>query len=134
MAYFEDLSPYAYGRAEPDQFILNIGWLSYENTYQTGTVDKKKLDKLRILVSEPINLSRGLYECEFCPPSIYEKVDGHFVGKKTRSCPSGNGEIRVKGKNGIIYVAPTLITHYIEEHNYLPPEEFLNAIYCETQA
>ena len=128
MAYFKDLTPYTYGRAEPDENILNIGWLSREHDYQTGAVDKDILDKLKKLVAKPVNLFRGLHECEFCPPSIYDNNEGVFSGKRIRGCPSGNGEIRLKGKNGIIYVAPTLIIHYIEVHNYLPPSEFINAI------
>jgi hypothetical protein len=29
---------------------------------------------------------------------------------------------------GLIFAAPILITHYIEEHGYLPPAEFLKAV------
>jgi hypothetical protein len=39
----------------------------------------------------------------------------------------GNGEIRVPGANGLVYAAPTLICHYIDEHEYGPPEDFLHA-------
>ncbi len=134
MAYFEDLTPYTYHRSEADKNVLNIGWLSNENSYPTGTVDEEILDKLKILVTEPVNLFRGVHDCEFCPPRIYEKIEGQFVGRTVLSCPNGNGEIRVKSKNGIIYVAPTLIAHYIEAHNYFPPEAFLNAISCQTKA
>jgi hypothetical protein len=38
-----------------------------------------------------------------------------------------NGEIRVPGDD-VIYAAPLLIVHYIEEHGYLPPAEFLKAL------
>lgn len=39
----------------------------------------------------------------------------------------GNGEIRV-GSDGITYAAPVLIVHYIKDHGYLPPAQFLEAI------
>jgi hypothetical protein len=28
----------------------------------------------------------------------------------------------------VIFAAPVLIVHYIEEHNYLPPAQFLEAV------
>jgi hypothetical protein len=40
----------------------------------------------------------------------------------------GDAEIRVGGENGIVYAAPTLICHYIHEHGYRPPDEFLAAV------
>lgn len=40
----------------------------------------------------------------------------------------GNGEIQVTGKGATIYVAPTMILHYIAEHHYLPPDEFIKAL------
>ena len=128
MAYFEDLTPYIYNQTEADERILNIGWLSQENSFPTGKVDKATLHELAKLVEKPLNLFRGFHDCEFCPPRIYEAVEGQFVGRTIRDCPNGSGEIRVKGKSGLIYVAPTLITHYIETHHYLPPDEFLNAV------
>ena len=40
----------------------------------------------------------------------------------------GNGEIRVAGSAGVVYVAPVLVAHYVEVHNYCPPEEFIVAV------
>jgi hypothetical protein len=40
---------------------------------------------------------------------------------------TGNGEIRVTAMNGITYVAPVLILHYVVAHGYLPPREFVHA-------
>jgi hypothetical protein len=39
----------------------------------------------------------------------------------------GSAEIRVFGPNGAIYAAPTLIYHYVAEHHYKPPAEFVHA-------
>jgi hypothetical protein len=41
---------------------------------------------------------------------------------------TGNGEIRVRAANGITYVAPVLVLHYVVEHGYLPPQEFIEAV------
>jgi hypothetical protein len=39
----------------------------------------------------------------------------------------GTAEIRVFGPMGAIYAAPTLIYHYVAEHHYKPPAEFVHA-------
>jgi hypothetical protein len=38
-----------------------------------------------------------------------------------------NGEIRVCHE-GVIFASPVLIAHYIEEHGYQPPIQFLRAV------
>lgn len=40
----------------------------------------------------------------------------------------GSAEIRVKAKDGRIYAAPNLIYHYVAEHDYDPPKEFIEAL------
>lgn len=41
----------------------------------------------------------------------------------------GNGEIWVQAHaDPITYVAPTLLVHYVEWHEYSPPEDFINAL------
>jgi hypothetical protein len=40
---------------------------------------------------------------------------------------SSNGEVRVVC-GGVMFAAPVLIVHYIGEHCYLPPAQFLKAI------
>ncbi|MBQ3665050.1 MAG: hypothetical protein II919_02960 [Lachnospiraceae bacterium] len=32
------------------------------------------------------------------------------------------------GKNGLVYAAPDLVIHYIINHQYLPPKEFIDAV------
>jgi hypothetical protein len=40
----------------------------------------------------------------------------------------GSGEFRITSSNGATFVAPDLIVHYIADHAYLPPQEFLEAV------
>src|SRR5262249_8758090 len=51
----------------------------------------------------------GYHECEFCG--------------KARS----SSEFEVPGL-GVVYCAPDMITHYVEEHEYRPPQEFIDAV------
>jgi hypothetical protein len=40
----------------------------------------------------------------------------------------GTAEIRVASDDGICFAAPTLIYHYVAEHGYRPPEQFVEAV------
>jgi len=40
----------------------------------------------------------------------------------------GSAEIEIKDPSGQLYVVPDLIYHYITEHQYLPPPEFVRAV------
>ena len=39
----------------------------------------------------------------------------------------GTAEIRVVGAKGV-YASPTLISHYVAEHHYAPPADFLHGV------
>lgn len=116
MSYFPELSPYTYYRFREDEgkVIKNVGWL--ESGKPVPTVDEYRPLReplVRKLARIPIiNHMRGFHNCDLC-------AGGRGV--------SGNGEIRVEHK-GVIYAAPALIHHYITEHGYYPPEEFIIAV------
>ena len=82
---------------------------------------EKLLDKcLRNTVCQ----TRGYHRCPFCEnPGFGIKVE--YQGNLLTL---GSAEIRVQGVDGTRYPAPGLICHYIKEHNYLPPQEFIDAV------
>jgi hypothetical protein len=126
--FFADLTPYQYGYEMPRTNILNVGWLARGHVFPVGVVSEAFARALRHLIKSPENLYRGYHSCEFCPePPIVVSS----TGLRTRSPPGeteGNGEIRVAGSNGIVYVAPVLVAHYVEVHKYRPPDEFIQAV------
>lgn len=124
--YFEDLSPYEYGRRAPNPAIVNIGWLSGDHAYQTGDVPPELLEAVRRLVASPVNLYRGVHTCEFCP-SPARTPNGAPQWPPVPGT-TGNGEIRIRGREGRTYVAPVLVLHYIEAHRYRPPDVFIAAV------
>ena len=128
MPFYEDLSVFEYHDIDFNGQVLNVGWLSASKPFRTGGIDLRAKKVIQELVRYPINLFRGSHYCEFCPPPIKEKIEGVFDYKIIRDCPKGNGEIHVLGVKGVMYVAPTLIFHYIDAHNYMPPKEFLDAV------
>ena len=82
------------------------------------------IEKLKQLATRPTELYRGFHVCELCshPKGLSPEQDWEW-GKSRAS----NGEIRVI-LGSTTYAAPLLIVHYIQEHGYLPPEEFLRAV------
>lgn len=113
MAYFEDLTPYTYlgGSA---QNTFNVGWLDSTKRFVTGYTLHKFKDRLRELCEKhTCQQTRGFHVC---------KLSECDRKNNTSSC-----EIRIKGGDKI-YAAPKMIFHYVECHNYRPPDEFVDAV------
>ena len=128
--YYEDLTPYEYrSKNNIDPNVLNVGWLSKDIPFHTRRIETifpdEFLSKLKKLTNMDniVNLCRGSHFCEYCEKQHDE--EGHRVVK---SYQLGNGEIRVNGKDGMVYAAPVLIWHYVALHNYLPPYGFIEAV------
>jgi hypothetical protein len=125
--YYKDLSKYEYleNRNEIEN-ILNVGWLDLVHPFPKGRELSKNF--LSNLLSEciynPVNLTRGFHQCQFCQC----KQLGIPVSLGFKKFRLGSAEIRVKGEDGIIYAAPNLIYHYVKDHHYLPPREFIDAV------
>jgi hypothetical protein len=122
---YADLSPYSYWTAdkEPDSMAdLNVGWLGTTADFDTGPVAPAFLIALR--ARPRTNQTRGLHFCGLCERPASGDLD---------ELPAGSAEIHVKGSDGTVYGAPTLITHYIEAHNYRPPQVFVDAVLSQVR-
>lgn len=110
MAYFPDLTPYAYivSRWTEQPIALNVGWLEHGHEFARGPVPAEFTERLAQLVARPVNRCRGSHTC--------------WCGER-----AGNGEIRVPSAAGV-YAAPVLIAHYVEAHDYRPPQAFIDAV------
>jgi hypothetical protein len=117
MTYFTDLTPYHYGLPEPEPDVLNIGWLDVAYPFSRGLTSSEFREALSRLVERPILLHRGFHVCDFCPRDRRDNYPSR-----------GNGQIRVLGRNGIWYAAPTMVHHYVVAHEYQPPPEFVDAV------
>lgn len=124
MTYFADLSIYTYHGSEfyrPGTEC--VGWLEYGYEFEKETPSESLLDLMWEYCKISVAQLRGIHECQFCPPG-----DWFHVERKGERLLLGTSEIRVFGRDGLIYAAPTLIYHYIATHHYKPPEEFLLAL------
>lgn len=126
MTYFPDLSEYAYlAGSERNARHRNIGWLGKGHRFPRGRVPDAALEKLWKLCLLPPHVTRGFHRCEFCRSPPFGGVAAVWKGRQWKL---GSAEIRVEGTEGIVYFAPNLVLHYITEHQYLPPAEFLAAL------
>lgn len=125
MAYFPDLSPYAYLKGQSDADALNVGWIDAHHTYRRGEVDTTIIEKLlRRCRSGAVNRTRGWHHCPFCAAyPVKMLVDGEEV-------VLGDAEIRVNGPGNTVFAAPTLVCHYMAAHGYRPPDGFLSALHA----
>ncbi len=126
MTYFADLAPFTYlGPCSGD--ARAVGWLEAEHDYLRGDVEPGVITALERLFQhawQPVTTA-GWHDCSLCGrkledgPITREIAGTHeLLGVKNLLVPAGS----------VIYGAPSLIIHYIEDHGYQPPDEFLEAL------
>jgi hypothetical protein len=129
--YYHDLSSYTNMINAREPLVvdapqaLSVGWLETGHSYTQGEITGEFMARLWTLGRAPVNLMRGFHECDFCSDPSFSYLNVH---KGDEELGMGNGEIWVFGDDGKVYVAPTLIYHYITQHRYLPPEPFVRAV------
>ncbi len=125
--HFEDLAlcHYHNGPFDADEWrapLLAIGWLARPNAFPTGHAQPELLAMLESLITAsgvhyPSHGFRGQHDCDICPSGTF----------KRSMAARSHLNIWVPG-DGVIYLAPAMITHYIGDHQYLPPAEFISAV------
>ena len=108
-SYYQDLTPYEYGRKDDS---LNIGWIGNEEDFETGEVSDDFIKKLKEIESDDEhtkNTHKGFHQCELC---------GERLGSRVK-------KINYKGKS---YSFPNKMSHYVIKHSYKPPQEFIDAV------
>ena len=121
MAWFEDGAPCNYFGRELTPCLRAVGWLAKPKPFTTGPLDQRVYDKLQEL-REGRQHARwiwllqfmfiGRHECDFCS------------GPDAAWCSMN---LLIPGR-GFLFVAPDLILHYMEAHDYRPPPEFCQAV------
>jgi YqeY-like protein len=106
--------------------VRAIGWLESKYPFTRGSVPPEFLARLkqfevhaghsRKLLDLPPGL--GDHICDFCPSPTGNVYDPETLGHGYIGIPSGN----------VLFIAPQLLPHYIEKHEYAPPVEFVTAV------
>lgn len=138
-AWAVDVEDYEYARLEqaglesPPPFVRPIGWIGPGRPFRTGSLPGLRIRRLaRVIESAALtqwmpwpDMPTAPRVCELCHPQPPEPMPPcghrhHLVDSFEPNCsvPFGN----------LLFVAPTLITHYVDAHAYRPSDEFLAAV------
>ncbi len=123
MAYYKDLEPCDY--FGPLERLKAVGWLDQEHPYSTGPVSRQFFRRLAGLLVEPWQpfALAGVENCCLCrftggPAEIHFEGTDVSVGSSCIFVPTED----------TVYVAPSMVIHYVDAHNYCPPGEFQEAV------
>ena len=106
--------------------LICIGWLDDNNNFPKGEGASELFSyKLWGFCQHKFNSKRGFHACEYCDLGADSIPSINWEGELLKF---GYSEIRVFSQDGKVYSAPNLIFHYIMEHNYAPPQEFVDAV------
>lgn len=125
MSYYKDLTPYTYHSSGIVDNTLNIGWLDVAFPYSKGKVTKYFINELFEFCRHKLVRMRGFHECNLC---LHQNKSLLVVKHNEETLSLGDSEIRVFAGDGKIYAAPNLIYHYVTEHLYKPPDEFIQVV------
>ena len=120
----KDLTPYT--GCECDQTIgldpLAVGFLSRKHPFNQGATPPEFAKKLLAFChpSKTVCHTHGKRKSPFDGDHIEVELDG-------LTFTLGGAEIRILGEQEI-YAAPDLIYHYVVDHRYQPPDEFVQAV------
>jgi hypothetical protein len=115
MTFFPDMGTITMVAA--GSHVRAIGWLDRDHPFCQGNLPPGFLERLQKFVEKWDESARllgfgmfaGWHSCEFC-------ADGRGTGDF--GVPFGD----------VLFVAPTLILHYVSSHHYLPPADFVTAV------
>ncbi len=115
MTYFPDLGRKS--MAASGDHVRAIGWLHPDHPFTRGAVPPEFVRRLKEFGAQSGQSAEALYfgafggihTCEFCGRA---HAAGNF------GVPSGD----------LLFVAPEMVAHYVEQHGYCPPTEFIAAV------
>jgi hypothetical protein len=102
---------------ETSRRTLEVGWLHPDHPFRQGLAPAGFVERLKEFLKRRTacyeifhwGVCMGFHTCGFC--------------KKAHD--TGSFGVLREGK---LYRAPTMIVHYVEQHQYLPPDEFISAV------
>ena len=124
--YIEDLTLCRYHRGvlDADSWqtpLLAVGWLEHPHRYAQGDVPANLVARLEQFVhaaSEAFAHEhfRGLHCCSLCSTErAAAPLELSYIN------------LLIPG-SGVVYASPAGILHYMAEHSYLPPSDFIAAV------
>jgi hypothetical protein len=124
MSHFEDLAVWPLAGRTIDS-LRAVGWLERGHSYPQGEVTERFFERLLQLLVQPWQpaTAAGRHTCSLCR---FSGGPGHVTFRGV-TITMGASNVFVPG-DGVIYVAPSLVAHYVDSHEYSPPAEFVEAV------
>lgn len=122
MTYIPDLTS-EYGESGR---VLGVGWLEQGKPYQKGKVEEAVFARLMELLRDPWQpyVAAGVHVCDLCR---FMDAPPYVQYRNLRIGTGHNNNLFLPGE-GVIYIAPSMIVHYIVAHDYAPPDVFCDAV------
>ena len=120
--FVEDMTVHPHYKTIP---LLAVGWLATGTEFEKGSVPLKLIEMLKELAFMPNLATLGIHPCDFCDNDpdfvalIDEKGWRHSLGSSVSYVADGKKA----------FVVPNLIYHYVKDHDYLPPQEFIDTLF-----
>jgi hypothetical protein len=130
MTHYKDLSPYQYVKDSIPAGVtaVNVGWLEPEEEFTQGNTPEGFTDALATIVRDSRQMKmRGWHSCRL-PHVGYTEPYPTNVDLGGQKVSLGGAEVRVIAKSGEWLIAPDLILHYVLNHSYKPPVDFIEAV------
>jgi hypothetical protein len=115
---------------DPRLTLLAVGWLEPGHLYDKGPVDEAFFARLIELLVDPWQpfAAGGRHRCGFCRFTGGPVTVTYSMGTgQGSSIAVGVSNLFVPG-DGVLYMAPSLVAHYIDAHEYRPPRAFVDAV------
>lgn len=126
--YHPDLTPLPFPPFDSGKFVA-VGWLESGYDFQQGEAELEFVRKLAELLHDPWQpaVTAGRHACGFCrltggPTSFQIDHPGSRL-----SVEMGVANLWLPA-DGFLYVAPSMILHYMDAHGYSPPDAFQKAV------
>ena len=123
MPTMADMVPWNHRGVQRDH-VLAIGWLGETNA-PAASVPSEFFERLVSLLVNPWQpfIAAGFHACGWCrfsggPAQLQAFGKRVQMGRDNLFVPAGDR----------VYVAPSLMAHYIDAHGYAPPEQFQAAV------
>ncbi|MBB5020579.1 hypothetical protein HNQ59_003900 [Chitinivorax tropicus] len=134
--------------------VLNVGWLDRNYPYTKGDIPQKIIQKLKELtfldmknsedkkhgifeknkavIIHLMHMRGAPYKCSLCGGEVGEitiNPGGLDVYQGTQQMLLGRSEMCIPDSGGdLFYSFPTMLYHYVVDHQYCPPADFLKAV------
>jgi len=121
MPYYEDLTT-----IHPSGRLVTVGWLSPEEDFPRGEVDEDVFARLVEFAANPWQPSSPI-NLEYCGFCRFTGGPGVLTYRNMR-IQIGTNSLYIPDID-YIFVAPSLLLHYIDAHGYQPPDPFCAAVH-----